>query len=60
MFLFVDSQDLWTLVVWLLVVNVVGNPPRIYRFQNILACMDASFQALGWECLFLDLFGFML
>jgi hypothetical protein len=48
------------LVVWLLGVNVVGNPPRVYKLQNILACMDASVQALGWECLFLDLFGFML
>jgi hypothetical protein len=45
---------------WLLVVNVVSNPPRIYRLQNILACMDASVQTLGWECSFLDLFGFIL
>jgi hypothetical protein len=51
-FLFVDSQDLWMIVVWLLVVNVVGNPPRIYRLQNILTCRMHQFKHLDGNVFF--------
>jgi hypothetical protein len=50
--MFVDSQDLWTLVMWLLVVNVVGNPPRIYGFQNILTCMYGCISSSTWMGMF--------